>query len=62
MFVRKSVALVAIAAVLVAACSNNAGSSSGPGSSSGTGTANCKVGVAWATSQEERYKLRDDSS
>ena len=60
MFVRKSVALVAIAAVLVAACSNNAGSSSGPGSSSGTGTANCKVGVAWATSQEERYKLRDE--
>jgi len=59
-FVRKSVALVAIAAVLVAACSNNAGSSSGPGSSSGTGTANCKVGVAWATSQEERYKLRDE--
>src|SRR6185369_5560393 len=58
--VRKSVALVAIAAVLVAACSNNAGSSSGPGSSSGTGTANCKVGVAWATSQEERYKLRDE--
>jgi D-xylose transport system substrate-binding protein len=58
-FVRKTVAMLAIAAVVVAACSNNAGSSSGPGASGGTGAA-CKVGVAWATSQEERYKLRDE--
>jgi D-xylose transport system substrate-binding protein len=57
-FVRKSIALVAIAAVALAACNNNAGSSSGPGST--TAATACKVGVAWATSQEERYKLRDE--
>jgi D-xylose transport system substrate-binding protein len=55
---RKSAAIVAIVAIAVAACNNNAGSSSGPGSSTATGS--CKVGVAWATSQEERYKLRDE--
>jgi D-xylose transport system substrate-binding protein len=60
-FIRKSVALMAIAAIAVAACSGPAGST-GPGASAGGSAAAtaCKVGVAWATSQEERYKLRDE--
>lgn len=69
MFMRKTAALMAIAAIALAACTNNAGSSTGPGASTGTGSstgpgpstaAACKVGVAWATSQEERYKTRDE--
>jgi len=60
-FIRKTVALMAIAAIAVTACSGPAGSS-GPGATtSGSAAATaCKVGVAWATSQEERYKLRDE--
>ena len=59
MFIRKTVALMAIAAIAVTACSTPAGSS-GPGASGSAAATACKVGVAWATSQEERYKLRDE--
>ena len=62
MFIRKTVALMAIAAIALAACSSPAGSS-GPGASGAGGSAAataCKVGVAWSTFQEERYGLRDE--
>ena len=58
MNLRKLAVLAASAAIVLTACSGNGGTSSGtPGASS---AAACKVGVAWATSQEERYKLRDE--
>src|SRR5260221_2564850 len=43
---------MSIAAIILAAC----GSAGGSGSAGGA----CKVGVAWATFQEERYGLRDE--
>jgi D-xylose transport system substrate-binding protein len=43
---------LAVVAVIVAACS--------PGGDGGSGSADCHVGVAWATFQEERYGLRDE--
>lgn len=49
--IRKTGAMLFIAAIVLAACSTPAAS---------TGGVACKVGVAWATSQEERYKLRDE--
>jgi len=64
-FIRKSVAMMAIAAIAVAACGGG-GATTGPTSPGATTPAGttaataCKVGVAWATSQEERYKLRDE--
>lgn len=64
MFMRKTVAMMAIATIALAACNTGAGSSTGPGPTTGAGPTTagtaCKVGVAWATSQEERYKLRDE--
>src|SRR5262245_25823296 len=53
-FIRKTVALLAVAAIAAAAAACNAS----PGGSSAASA--CKVGVAWATSQEERYKTRDE--
>jgi len=64
-FIRKSVAMMAIAAIAVAA-RGGGGATTGPTSPGATTPAGttaataCKVGVAWATSQEERYKLRDE--
>lgn len=52
MSIRRLAAILPIVAIVVAACT-----SSSPGASAG---GSCKVGVAWATSQEERYKLRDE--
>lgn len=52
MSTRRLAAILPIVAIVVAACT-----SSSPGASAG---GSCKVGVAWATSQEERYKLRDE--
>jgi len=49
-FIRRAAAILSIAAIALAACSS-------PGASS---TSSCKVGVAWATFQEERYGLRDE--
>jgi D-xylose transport system substrate-binding protein len=60
--IRKTAAIMAIVAMAFAACSNSGGSAS-PGASGATGSTaagNCKVGVAWATFQEERYGLRDE--
>jgi len=52
MSIQRSAAILSIVAVVMAACSSPGASASGTGS--------CKVGVAWATFQEERYKLRDE--
>lgn len=61
MSIQRSAAILSIAAVVLAACSSPGASASAPGASaSGTAAKPCKVGVAWATSQEERYKLRDE--
>jgi D-xylose transport system substrate-binding protein len=59
--IRRTAAILPIAAMVLAACTS-AGSGS-PEASAGSGSSAptaCKVGVAWATSQEERYKLRDE--
>ena len=52
MSIRKLAAISAIAAIVLAAC--------GSAGSSGSAGGACKVGVAWATFQEERYGLRDE--
>ncbi len=51
MSVRKTAAILSVAAIVFAAC--------GGGTATKAPTA-CKVGVAWATFQEERYSLRDE--
>lgn len=51
MLIRRTAAIMSIAAIVLAACSGTGASPSGT---------SCKVGVAWATSQEERYKVRDE--
>lgn len=50
----KGAAILSIAAVALAACNS--------GTSPSEAAAECKVGVAWATFQEERYGLRDEPS
>jgi D-xylose transport system substrate-binding protein len=52
--IRRTAAFLPIAAIVLAACT------SGGGASPSSAAKPCKVGVAWATSQEERYKLRDE--
>ena len=52
MSIRRLAAVLTTAAIILAACS----SSGGGGGAGGA----CKVGVAWATFQEERYGLRDE--
>jgi len=64
-FIRKTAALMAAAAIAVAACGGGGATTgpTGPAATTPAGTTAataCKVGVAWATSQEERYKLRDE--
>jgi D-xylose transport system substrate-binding protein len=60
-FIRRTVAALAIVATVLAACSSTPGASGGGGGGgSGAPAANCTVGVAWATFQEERYGLRDE--
>jgi D-xylose transport system substrate-binding protein len=51
--IRRLAAILPIVAIAMAACSSSPGTSA-------SGTASCKVGVAWATFQEERYGLRDE--
>jgi D-xylose transport system substrate-binding protein len=54
--IRRTAAILPIAAIVLAACT-----SSSPGASAGgSGAAGCKVGVAWATFQEPRYGQRDE--
>ena len=55
MSIRRLAAILPIVAIAMAACSSPGASAGGSGTASA-----CKVGVAWATSQEERYKLRDE--
>jgi D-xylose transport system substrate-binding protein len=73
MSIRRTAAITAIMALAVAACSGN-GASTAPSAAPSTAAtaapsaaasasasaATCKVGVAWATFQEERYGLRDE--
>jgi len=65
--IRRTAAILPIAAIILAACtsSSSPGASSGASSGASTGASAvaskpCKVGVAWATFQEERYGLRDE--
>ena len=63
MLIRKWTAIVAIAVIALAACGGGSGGSAAPGGATATAGAaagSCKVGVAWATFQEERYGLRDE--
>jgi D-xylose transport system substrate-binding protein len=54
MSVRKLAAILSIAALTFAACSSSTATKAPAGSGA------CKVGVAWATFQEQRYGLRDE--
>ena len=56
MSIRKMAAILSIAAVAFAACNSSSASAKPSGGAAGA----CKVGVAWATFQEERYGLRDE--
>jgi D-xylose transport system substrate-binding protein len=70
--IRKTAAIMAIVAMAFAACSNNGAStapsvaapstaaSTAPSAAGSAAAGPCKVGVAWATFQEERYGLRDE--
>ena len=68
MSTRKLTAIMAIATMAFAACSSSgssaapsaAGSSAAPSAAGSAAATGCKVGVAWATFQEERYGLRDE--
>jgi D-xylose transport system substrate-binding protein len=72
MSIRRTAAILAIAALTFAACSGGASNSPSAAASTGAGAstaasagasttaAACKVGVAWSTFQEERYGLRDE--
>jgi D-xylose transport system substrate-binding protein len=72
--IRKPAAILAIVAIGLAAC-NGSGASTAPSAAAtaapteaasaaapSEAAAACKVGVAWATFQEERYGLRDEPS
>ena len=72
MSIRRTAAILAVAALTFAACSGGATPSPSAAASTGAGAsvaasvapstaaAACKVGVAWSTFQEERYGLRDE--
>lgn len=67
MSIRRAAAIMSIAAMAFAACTGGGASNapstpaSAPPSVPASGVATtCKVGVAWATFQEERYGLRDE--
>ncbi len=68
MSIRRTAAIMSIAALAVAACGGGGASTTptggpatvGPATAAPTTAASCHVGVAWATFQEERYGLRDE--
>ena len=68
MSIRRTAAIMAIVGLVVAACGPGGTASAGPTGTAAavattgatTGATACKVGVAWATFQEERYGLRDE--
>lgn len=65
MSLRKTAAILSIAAMAFAACGPSGATTkpatAGPATGApATAAAGCKVGVAWATFQEERYGLRDE--
>jgi D-xylose transport system substrate-binding protein len=59
---RRTAAGLTVLTVILAACSPSASGSPSGSEPAGSGAASgdCKVGVAWATFQEERYGLRDE--
>lgn len=65
MSIRRTAVGLTVLTVILAACSPSAsesptGSEPAASGSGGASAADCKVGVAWATFQEERYGLRDE--
>ena len=73
MSIRKSAAILSIVAIALAACGgggattapsaaapSTAASAAAPSAAGSAAAGACKVGVAWATFQEERYGLRDE--
>ncbi len=67
MSIRRTAAIMAIVGLVVAACGPGGTASTRPtgtaaavATTGATTAAACKVGVAWATFQEERYGLRDE--
>jgi D-xylose transport system substrate-binding protein len=61
MAVRKVAAILSIAALIVSACSSSSATKApGAAAPATAGSGACKVGVAWATFQEQRYGLRDE--
>jgi len=71
MSVRRTAAIISIAALLFAACGSSgattapttaatAGATAAATAAATTAAGPCKVGVAWATFQEQRYGLRDE--
>lgn len=62
MSIRRTAVILSIAAMVLSACQSSASSSptGSAGPSASSPAAACKVGVAWATFQEERYGLRDE--
>lgn len=56
MKIRRSAVILATVAMVFAACNNTGTATKAPASAAAV---SCKVGVAWATFQEERYGLRD---
>jgi D-xylose transport system substrate-binding protein len=71
--IRKSAAILSIVAIALAACGgggattapsaaapSTAASAAAPSAAGSAAAGACKVGVAWATFQEERYGLRDE--
>lgn len=65
MAIRKSATILAVVAMGFAACGGGGTASKAPttapvSAAPASAAAGCKVGVAWATFQEERYGLRDE--
>jgi D-xylose transport system substrate-binding protein len=58
--IRKSATILAVVAMAFAACGGSGATTAPATSAPSTAAADCKVGVAWATFQEERYGLRDE--
>ena len=57
MKIRRSAVILATVAMVFAACNNTGTATTAPPATAAA--VSCKVGVAWATFQEERYGLRD---
>jgi D-xylose transport system substrate-binding protein len=63
MVIRRLAVVLAVIAIMLAACSNDGGSSGSPagstGSSGGTGSADCTVAVSWNNFEQPRWNATD---